>query len=93
MLLLRSDLPAAESCFLEAIEIARGQRAKWHELRAATSLASLWHSQGNRKRAYSLLSEIRAWFTEGFETPDLVDASTLLEQLGEPNRRRDRART
>ena len=32
----------AEACFQKAIEIARRQRAKSWELRAATSLARLW---------------------------------------------------
>jgi predicted ATPase len=90
--LLRSDPAAAESSFVEAIEIARGQGAKWHELRAATGLARLWQRQGDRKRAYSMLSEICGWFTEGFETPDVLDASVLLGDLGAASGEPGRAR-
>jgi predicted ATPase/DNA-binding winged helix-turn-helix (wHTH) protein len=84
-LLLRSgrdaDQQAAESCFLESIEIARRQRARWLELRAATSLAPLWQRQGKTKKARDLLATVLAWFTEGFATPDLIDAKALLAEL------------
>ncbi len=79
----------AESCFLEAIEIARRQEARSHELRAALDLSRLWRRQGRIGQAHALLSESFGWFTEGFETPDLVDAKALLEQLGRA--RADRA--
>jgi adenylate cyclase len=71
----------AESCFLEAIDIARRQQAKSFELRAAMSLSTLWHRQGKTRPAYALLSEIYGWFTEGFATPDLIDARALLDEL------------
>ena len=71
----------AESCFLEAMAIARVQRAKSFELRAAMSLGQLWQRHGKVKKAHALLSETYSWFAEGLETPDLVDARTLLEQL------------
>ena len=45
------------------------------------SLARLWHQQGKRQEAYDLLSEVYAWFTEGFDTADLQDAKTLLDTL------------
>jgi predicted ATPase/DNA-binding winged helix-turn-helix (wHTH) protein len=72
----------AESCFLEAIEIARRQNAKSFELRATMNLSRLWQEQGQIGRAHALLSEIYHWFTEGFGTPDLIDARALLEHLG-----------
>jgi len=31
--------------------------------------------------AHSMLSEVYHWFTEGFETKDLQEAKTLLEEL------------
>ena len=46
----------AEACFLKAIEIAQQQSAKLWELRAATSLARLWHGQGRRAEAGQLFS-------------------------------------
>jgi predicted ATPase len=71
----------AEACFLKAIEIARHQQAKSLELRAATSLARLWQQQGKKEEAHEMLAAIYGWFTEGFDTKDLQEAKTLLEEL------------
>jgi predicted ATPase len=48
----------------------------------ATSLARLWQSQGKRQDAYELLAPVYGWFTEGFDTKDLVEAKALLGELG-----------
>jgi len=72
----------AEICFHQAISIAQNQQAKFWELRAATSLARLWQSQGKTTEACELLSPVYNWFTEGFDTADLKDAKALLEELG-----------
>jgi enamidase len=64
-----------------ALKIARRQQAKSWELRAATSLARLWQSQGKRQEAYGLLAPVYHWFTEGFDTTDLQEAKALLEEL------------
>ena len=45
------------------------------------SLARLWQNQSKQTEARDLLAEIYGWFTEGFDTPDLVDATALLEAL------------
>ena len=45
------------------------------------SLSRLWQQQGKRAKAYQLLAETYGWFTEGFETTDLQEAKTLLEEL------------
>jgi class 3 adenylate cyclase/tetratricopeptide (TPR) repeat protein len=71
----------AESCFRQAIDIARHQQAKWWELRATTSLAQLLVTQGRREEARTMLAEIYNWFTEGFDTADLKDAKALLDEL------------
>jgi predicted ATPase len=71
----------AEACFLKAIEIAQRQQAKSLELRAATSLARLWQSQGRTIEARELLAPVYNWFTEGFDTKDLQEAKVLLEEL------------
>ena len=47
------------------------------------SLARLWQRQGKVGDARQLLSDVLAWFTEGFETADLRDAQALLNELGE----------
>jgi predicted ATPase len=45
------------------------------------SLARLLNQQGRRDEARKLLTESYNWFTEGFDTPDLRDAKTLLDKL------------
>jgi predicted ATPase len=52
------------------------------ELRAAMSLARLWHQQGRHTEARDFLAPIYGWFTEGFDTADLQEAKALLEELG-----------
>jgi DNA-binding winged helix-turn-helix (wHTH) protein/predicted ATPase len=84
-LLLRQVVPEpsrAETCFQQALVVARAQQAKWWELRAALSLSRLWQQQGKRAEAYTLLAPIYGWFTEGFDTVDLQEAKALLEDLG-----------
>jgi class 3 adenylate cyclase/predicted ATPase len=73
----------AEACFHQALSIAQSQSAKSFELRAATSLATLWQSQGKRQEAYDLLAPVYGWFTEGFDTADLQDAKALLDVRSE----------
>jgi len=70
-----------EACFVRAIERARQQQAKSFELRAAMSLGRLWRDHGRHHDAYDLVKPIYEWFTEGFDTPDLQDARTLLDEL------------
>ena len=76
-----SKVEEAEAYFQQALEIARQQEAKSWELRAATSLARLWQSQGKKSEARDLLAPVYDWFTEGFDTADLKDAKALLERL------------
>jgi class 3 adenylate cyclase/predicted ATPase len=75
------DASQAESCFVQALDVARSQQAKSLELRAATSLARMWQSQGKRQDAHDLLAPVYGWFTEGFDTADLKDAKALLQAL------------
>ncbi len=34
-----------------------------------------------KEQAQAMLSEIYGWFTEGFDTPDLIEAKALLDEL------------
>ena len=77
----RDNSVAAEQCFQQAINIARGRSAKMYELTATTELARLLAQQGHRDQAYTMLSEIYNWFTEGFETRALRRAKAVLEEL------------
>ena len=75
------QLSEAEVCFRRAIDIARHQSAKSLELRATMSLARLLRKQGKSAEAQQRLAEIYGWFTEGFDTADLIEAKSLLEEL------------
>jgi len=76
-----SNVAEAENSFSRALDVARRQQAKSLELRAATSLARLWGEQGRPGEARELLAPLYGWFTEGFDTADLIDAKALLDQL------------
>jgi len=83
LLLMRDagNTAEAERCFRSAIEIARRQGGKALELRATTSLSRLLPDTGRRDEARAMLGEIYNWFTEGFDTADLKDAKSLLDEL------------
>jgi tetratricopeptide (TPR) repeat protein len=81
MILARGSHLLAESWLRRALDTARSQQTKLLELRAVISLSQLWQQQGKQEQAYTLLSTIYDWFSEGFETPDLQKAKALLEQL------------
>ncbi len=49
----------------------------------ATNLARLWQQQGKRQDAHDLLAPVYEWFTEGFDTADLQEAKSLLQELEE----------
>ncbi|WP_394838757.1 helix-turn-helix transcriptional regulator [Pendulispora rubella] len=70
----------AETLLLRAIDLARHQRALSWELRATMTLVDLWTRQPERPvaEAYDRLAEVRARFTEGFDTTDLLRADALL---------------
>lgn len=71
----------AEAAFEKAIQITGDQQSKGWELRAMLSLARLWRLQGKNEWVYQYVDEIYSWFTEGFETSDLLNARVLLKEL------------
>jgi class 3 adenylate cyclase/tetratricopeptide (TPR) repeat protein len=73
----------AESGYREAIVLARSLSAKSWELRATTSLARLLRDTNRRDEARAMLANIYNWFTEGFDTLDLIDAKALLDELSQ----------
>ncbi len=73
----------AEKAFLKSLDIAKNQQAKTWELRTAMSLARLWQQQKKADDARNILKPVYDWFTEGFETADLIDAKAMLESLSE----------
>jgi DNA-binding SARP family transcriptional activator/predicted ATPase len=81
LLLMQGDEAGAEASLQKAVEVALHQQAKSWELRATMSLARLWHKQGRTGEARKVLAEIYGWFTEGYDSADLREAKTLLEEL------------
>ena len=64
-----------------AIKVARRQGAKSLELRAVMALIRLLQEQGKRETAQLMLAQVYGWFAEGFNTLDLIEARTLLDEL------------
>jgi adenylate cyclase len=79
--LLQGQVANAEASFMKAIEVSREQSAKSLELRAVMSLCRMWAERGKKAEARLLLDEIYRWFSEGFNTPDLIKAGKLLKDL------------
>jgi len=77
------ELQLAEADFRDSISMARSMGAKAWELRSTMSFARLLNSDGRRAEARMMLAEIYNWFTEGFDTPDLIDAKALLDELSD----------
>ena len=65
----------------EALAVAREQHAKLWELRAAIDLARLLAARGERDAARHLLAPVCAWFTEGLNSPDLLAARRVLDEV------------
>jgi tetratricopeptide (TPR) repeat protein len=86
-----ADISVIEEAYRVAIECARGQKARYYELQAATHFARWLKSQGRASEAQTLLDEIYHWFTEGFDTSALVEAKTLLDELSSQSGTRRRS--
>jgi DNA-binding SARP family transcriptional activator len=76
-----ADDLAAEQSFRRALAIAHDLGALSLQLRSALSLGRLLAHQGRDAEARALVDEVYRRFTEGFETLDLVEARTLIEEL------------
>lgn len=84
-LLLQRDGDAAaeaQDAFTRALVIARHQRARTWELRAATSLARLYRHQAEPARGRGMLAAVLGGYSEGLDTRDVLDARALLDGLG-----------
>ena len=86
-LILRTGVPdadaAAEESLRDAIAIARRQRAKLFELRAAVELARLLAARGHHAEAHAALAPSYAAFADGFDFLYLTDARALLAEIAE----------
>ena len=77
----RSSLRLRDKRSNAAIALAQQQDAKFWELRATATLAKLRADQGRPSEAHDLLAPVYGCFTEGFDTLDLKEAKTLLDEL------------
>ncbi len=80
LLLAASGAEAAESWFRSAFDVAGETGARMTRLRAATRLTRLWRAAGRRPDGTDLVRDIYETFTEGFDTPDLVEARAVLDE-------------
>jgi tetratricopeptide (TPR) repeat protein len=74
------SLQYAEKSLMNAIRLARRQRAKLTELRALSSLTRLRLRLGSAGDALRMLAEVYGRFDEGLYHPDVVAAKQLLSQ-------------
>lgn len=75
-------LPEAEASFREGLTYGASQQAKFMELRSATSLARLLARTNRKEEARAVLKPVYDWFSEGHNTADLMNARTLLSEIG-----------
>jgi tetratricopeptide (TPR) repeat protein len=73
-------LEEAESYFLRALDLAERQGSLSLQLRVAMSLCRLREIQGKKIEGLELLSRLYDQFTEGFQTVDLLEAKSMLDQ-------------
>jgi hypothetical protein len=81
LLLAVSGADAAEPWFQRAFDVAGEVGARMTRLRAATRLARLWRAAGKRPDGIDMLRGVYQTFTEGFDTPNLVEARTDLDDV------------
>ncbi len=74
----------AEGLFQVAMNFAQEMNVPAFELRAALKLCRLWQRQNKIEQARELLNAAYTKITEGFDTFDMKQAQTVLEQLGQP---------
>jgi adenylate cyclase len=85
LLLARGATAEAKACYEKALDVARTQKARSWQLRAAVDLARLCGSEGRGAAARALLQEVLDGFAEGADTVDQRRARSL---VGERQRRR-----
>jgi predicted ATPase len=75
------DLDQAERCMRKSLEVAREQQAKSLELKVCTSIYDLYELGHNAGKYRSQLGQIYGFFSEGFNTADLVRARARLRMI------------
>jgi predicted ATPase/class 3 adenylate cyclase len=81
LLLALDRADEAEPRFRSAFDVARALGLRLPQLRAATRLTRLWRAAGKRPDGSDALRDVFETFTEGFETPDLLEARAVLDEV------------
>ena len=76
-----ADLAAAEDAFLTAIAIARQQKTRSFELRAALSLAKLYGATGRDADAHAVLGPALDGFAPTPEFPEIAEALAFVADI------------
>jgi hypothetical protein len=71
----------AENCFQAALKVARQQDARMLELRTAISQCRVMQRQCTGRDYVAQLADIVNWFSEGWDSLDLIQAKQLLKEL------------
>src|SRR5262249_59258118 len=82
MLAAQHDAHDAEAALVQAADIARSQQCRSLELRAVLAVCQMSERHLRAETTRRALSDLYTWFTEGFDTPDLQAAKSLLAQGG-----------
>jgi hypothetical protein len=69
----------AEVCFVAALEDSLMRGCRSLQLRAASSLGSLWHAQGRSAEAVQLIRSASTRLAEGLDWDDFEAATRLLQ--------------
>lgn len=85
---LLGDVDHSRVWFDQALRTAEQQNAKALQLRVAMSLARWHQEQGDSAAGRALLQPLVSTFSEGFDTPDLIQAAQLLGELSRSADRR-----
>lgn len=70
-----------EHCYHTSLDICKAQEAKSLELRTTISIARLRISQDRASEGLELIYNVHSWFSEGFETKDLLEAKKLIDEM------------
>jgi predicted ATPase len=73
------DLDRAEHFFCKGLKVAREQKAKSLELKLCVSICDLYELRPNADKYRSQLGEVYGFFSEGFDTTDLIRAKARLK--------------
>jgi hypothetical protein len=81
LLVALADAAAAEPLYQSVFDVAGDLGVRMPQLRAATRLTRLWQAAGKQPAGTEMMRGVYRTFTEGFHTPDLVEARAVLDEV------------